>query len=175
MIVTAHSGNKKGFTLVELIVVIAIIGVLAAILIPSMMDYVKKSRLRTANSNAKLAYTAACTYITEQETMGNDVTNLFYGSSRKFNAGIITVRASGLNEGDQAVANSLLENGREAGFFNINYTTICTGKRSVVAHWAKSQTDEMIGQYPDPITWDKWEAHHDSAYWSVAMTYLSPS
>ena len=30
--------NKKGFTLVELVVVIAIIGVLAAILVPTMMS-----------------------------------------------------------------------------------------------------------------------------------------
>lgn len=108
MIAIAHSGNKKGFTLVELIVVIAIIGVLAAILIPSMMDYVKKSRLQTANSNAKTAYTAACTYIAEQETMGNGVDSLF-GSTGKFNAGYIKVRASALNEGDQQVANALLE------------------------------------------------------------------
>lgn len=36
--------NKKGFTLIELIVVIAIIGVLAMILVPSMMGYVRKSR-----------------------------------------------------------------------------------------------------------------------------------
>ena len=50
------NSNKKGFTLVELVVVIAIIGVLAAILVPSMMGYVKKSRLKTANGNAKTAY-----------------------------------------------------------------------------------------------------------------------
>ena len=44
--------NKKGFTLVELIVVIAIIGVLAAILIPTMIGYVTRSHVGSANSTA---------------------------------------------------------------------------------------------------------------------------
>ena len=33
--------NKNGFSLVELVVVIAIIGVLAAILVPTMMSYIR--------------------------------------------------------------------------------------------------------------------------------------
>lgn len=47
--------NKKGFTLVELVVVIAIIGVLAAILVPTMMSYIRKAKLKGANSNAKIS------------------------------------------------------------------------------------------------------------------------
>ena len=42
--------NNAGFTLVELIVVIAILGVLMAVLVPQYIQYVEKSRLGVDNS-----------------------------------------------------------------------------------------------------------------------------
>ncbi len=56
--------------LVELIVVIAIIGVLAAILVPSMLGYVKKSKVSSANSNAKSLYDAVNTAVIELDSEG---------------------------------------------------------------------------------------------------------
>ncbi len=48
-----HISRKKGFTLIELVVVIAIMGVLASFLLPSFSELIKKQKLEQATEQVK--------------------------------------------------------------------------------------------------------------------------
>lgn len=59
--------NKKGFTLIELIVVIAILGILALFLVPQFMGYSEDAKKQVAIANTRTVWTAAKAAQTESE------------------------------------------------------------------------------------------------------------
>lgn len=59
--------NNKGFSLVELIIVIAIMAVLVVVLAPQYLKYVEKSRNSTDISNATSAVTACQVYAADPD------------------------------------------------------------------------------------------------------------
>lgn len=72
----------KGFTLLELIVVIAIIAVMAAILVPSVLDYIRSNNIRSANEQAQQVFMAAQDYLTNEQTKGVKATDIMDGTPR---------------------------------------------------------------------------------------------
>jgi len=60
--------GQKGFTLIELMIVVAIIGILAAIAIPNFMQYQAKSKQSEAKMNLGGIYTSEVAYFGEANT-----------------------------------------------------------------------------------------------------------
>lgn len=64
----AKAASKKGFTLIELVVVVAIIGVLAGLLVPTMFDAVTNSRIASAQQTAKVIRDRSAEFFTKMDT-----------------------------------------------------------------------------------------------------------
>lgn len=70
--------NKKGFTLIELIVVIAILGILASVLVPQLSGFTEKARMAQVLTDAAAIATVADALYIENGTIPtqNEVKNM---------------------------------------------------------------------------------------------------
>jgi type IV pilus assembly protein PilA len=103
MLQKLNKKNQKGFTLIELMIVIAIIGILAAIAIPNFISYRKRSYNTAANSDMKNVYTSAQAYYTDHPTGEPTLPNLINYGFRQTSDVNVTVN-SGTQAAFEAVA-----------------------------------------------------------------------
>ncbi len=74
--------NSKGFTLIELMIVVAIIGILAAVAIPAFMKYIRRSKTTEATMNVRKLFDSSVAYFESErsDTAGSILAKQFPGS-----------------------------------------------------------------------------------------------
>ncbi len=92
-----HQPNQKGFTLIELMIVVAIIGILAAIAIPNFLRYQAKSRQTEAKTNLGGIFVAEVSYYGEQARYSDfsDIGFALAGSSNRYSYRTMKTSLSG--------------------------------------------------------------------------------
>lgn len=121
--------SNKGFSLVELMVVVAIIGILASIAIPSVNKYMAKARQTEAKTNLSSLYTAEKAFAAEYNTYTADFAPLGLQPEgrMRYNFGFESDGTPALTDlGDFGYSGTTTSAGVDAdGYCGIN-TTRCT-------------------------------------------------
>ena len=76
-------GDNKGFTLVELIVVLVILAILAAILVPALLGYIDRAKGQQIVLNARSCYTAAQAEMSSMYAKNQPISNIVDASHKK--------------------------------------------------------------------------------------------
>ncbi|CAM2843365.1 pilin [Vibrio rarus] len=106
--------STKGFTLIELMIVVAIIGVLSAIAVPMYKDYIKKSELASATSTLRGLLTKAELFYLDNGSFPSNLSDINTVSSAAGTLGEIAISGDSLQFNFDSSGSSL--NGASISF-----------------------------------------------------------
>ncbi|WP_158120001.1 pilin [Vibrio metoecus] len=119
--------QQQGFTLIELMIVVAIIGVLSAIAVPAYKDYVTKSELASGFATIKSVITPAELYFQENGAIsasGNtvDILGVSSGSNTLGNLEISALNTIRFTHTEGAAKNAVFTYSRTTGGWSCAYS-----------------------------------------------------
>lgn len=112
---TNKKKKQSGFTLIELMIVVAIIGVLSAIAVPAYKDYVTKSEVASTVATLKSIITPA---------------ELYYQEEGSFPANVTELNKVGVSQG--AIKNGTLSIGTNGKSIELTINGLPTGAKAII-------------------------------------------
>lgn len=182
----ARKKKKMSNLTAGILAVVLVVGIFVAVLVPSTINYNKKSKLKTANSNAKTAAVSVMEVFEDAEINGLEPYDIMYDESAENKHFIEPGKTYDASDPDsisdagaKAVAMVLAENGGEAGYF-VLIDTFVDDKERFVIQWKEEKDSDIIGQYSfeqqesdddlhyfyyssidsDFVTWDSYKEKH---------------
>jgi type IV pilus assembly protein PilA len=96
---------QKGFTLIELMIVVAIVGILAAVAIPAYQDYIKRSKVSEVAAALAACKTSYADFVATRNALPTDIDEAGCSTTAtQYQTGLV------LNSGDAAAFETTMQN-----------------------------------------------------------------
>jgi type IV pilus assembly protein PilA len=146
--------GKKGFTLIELMIVVAIIGILAAIAIPNFLRFQAKSKQSEAKTNLGGIFTAETSYFAENNAFADlgVISWAPIGSSVRYAYAVTT---GGVTLGDNAALNVAAAQAL-GSIDNVNFTFVAAAAGNIdtdgtIDTWTMNQVRTLLNNNDDVV------------------------